>query len=651
MPPDSNRNGDRENAPSHAASAQHAPAAEHVSASPSASPAQQAPTAPHAQSGQSGQSAQRSVPAFYKRRKRRGHEIGQVLLQMGAIRPEQLREALKIQQETGGLIGAILDKMGACDAQAIAQALIEQVHLTGQLGQSTFAYRARENPSIIGLRVPCKPGLTLALLVAADVFGLAVAAIVAQLLVVSTASSTTRVLGGIGVTLVCLGAFAVQHLYSVTPPSPPDEIRRVTQSVSLVYAGLYAIALLENTGFFAAGVRHRAWIAGWLLTVSLVPVLRGLVRAKFAKRPWWGSPIVVLGAGRVGRTLVGTLRNHPELGLKPVAILDDDPAKHGTLRATWGDDDVAIQSIRDPELSSPSVRAVWGRFSEVDGVPVVGGLELAPLLAQRLKIRSAVVAMPEMESAQLVTMLERVGGGFESVLVIPDLFNIAHFGAPARSFGGILGVEVRRQLLLRGPRAAKRTIDLVLTSIGGILILPLLVFLAVLIKLDSAGSVFYRQKRLGQHGVRFPALKFRTMYGDGEQRLQQLLEKDPRRRAEYDEFHKLADDPRVTRIGRLLRKYSLDELPQIWNVLVGEMSLVGPRPYLEREIPDMGQQEGIILRVRPGITGIWQVTERNATGFDHRLQTDVEYVRNWSPWLDIYVLARTFLVVLEGTGS
>src|SRR5439155_25991198 len=127
---------------------------------------------------------------------------------------------------------------------------------------------------------------------------LSVAAI-AQLLVVGSASTNARILGGLAVTLVSMAAFAVQHLYSVTPPSPPDEIRRVTQSVSLVYVGFYAIAFLENTGFFAAGLRHRAWIAGWLLSVTLVPMLRGLLRAKFAKREWWGSPIVVLGAGRV----------------------------------------------------------------------------------------------------------------------------------------------------------------------------------------------------------------------------------------------------------------------------------------------------------------------------------------------------------------
>jgi len=141
------------------------------------------------------------------------------------------------------------------------------------------------------------------------------------------------------------------------------------------------------------------------------------------------------------------------------------------------------------------------------------------------------------------------------------------------------------------------------------------------------------------------------MHGDGEKRLAQMLERDTKLRAEYEEFHKLTVDPRVTRVGRFLRKYSLDELPQLWNVLVGDMSLVGPRPYLEREIPEMDQKEAIILRVKPGITGIWQVTERNASTFERRLHMDVEYVRSWSPWLDIYVLARTIPVVLGGTGS
>jgi lipopolysaccharide/colanic/teichoic acid biosynthesis glycosyltransferase len=169
--------------------------------------------------------------------------------------------------------------------------------------------------------------------------------------------------------------------------------------------------------------------------------------------------------------------------------------------------------------------------------------------------------------------------------------------------------------------------------------------------LDSKGGVLYRQKRLGADGVRFAALKFRTMHTDGDRRLKDFLALNPAARVEWEEFHKLTNDPRVTRVGRFLRRYSLDELPQIFNVILGDMSLVGPRPYLESEIPDMDQKESIILRVKPGITGIWQVTWRNESTFDQRVQLDVEYVRSWSPWIDLYVLARTVPVVLGGTGS
>jgi Undecaprenyl-phosphate galactose phosphotransferase WbaP len=192
--------------------------------------------------------------------------------------------------------------------------------------------------------------------------------------------------------------------------------------------------------------------------------------------------------------------------------------------------------------------------------------------------------------------------------------------------------------------------DLVLTAIGGLFLLPIVLLLGLAIRLDSPGPALFFQNRLGKDGKPFRAAKFRTMHVDAEQRLEAVLKSDGALRAEYEQFHKLTNDPRVTRIGRVLRKYSLDELPQLLNVLRGEMSLVGPRPYLQREVPDMDQKEGIILRVLPGMTGMWQVSKRNSTTFAHRVKMDVYYVRNWSPWLDLYVLARTVGVVAGGTG-
>jgi Undecaprenyl-phosphate galactose phosphotransferase WbaP len=299
-----------------------------------------------------------------------------------------------------------------------------------------------------------------------------------------------------------------------------------------------------------------------------------------------------------------------------------------------------------------SVRGlVRGQFAMIEGVPIVGTLDLAPLLAQRLGVQHAIIAMPGQSSRKLLQVTERVGGAFPHILVIPDLIGFASMGVPSRELAGVVGIEVRQQLLLPGPRFAKRLMDLALTMLGGIVILPIMGILALLIRIDSKGPALYTQKRLGRGGSQFTAYKFRSMHGDGEARLKAVLEANPQMRAEYEEFHKLAFDPRITRVGRFIRKYSLDELPQLLNVLKGDMSLVGPRPYLERELSDMANHEHIILRAMPGLTGLWQVGDRNSTGFAERLKMDVHYVRNWSPWLDIYVIARTFGVVLGGTGS
>ena len=600
------------------------------------------------------------VPAFYKRRRKRNNEIGQVLIRNGVITPEQLRQALRIQSESGGHVGAILRRMGACDSRAIADALIEQVRVARSSGTG-MAHRARQNPSIVGLNVVCRPGLSRALLILTDWATLSLAAGMVGAIVASDTLTRAQRFSVIALVPMCIAALTAVQMYGLTPPSPSEEIRRCTLTISLVYMGSWAIAVSRNGAF--QSMPHLAWLVGWLTSVVLVPVGRGLLRSEFAKRPWWGQPVVVFGAGKVGRAVVATLQHRPQLGLKPVAILDDDPTKHGTVRATWGEEDLMVQSVRQgPESShaattkgddfeTPSQRSALEQFAEVEGVPIVGGLELAPILAQRLGIRSAVIAMPKLDSATLLGVIERYAEGYSSVLVIPDLFNVAHFGTPTHSLGGVLGIEVRRQLLLAGPRLAKRLMDVVLTTVGGLMLLPIVLVMSILIKIDSRGSIFYTQKRLGQDGVRFVAYKFRTMYGDGEKRLLEVLANNPEMRAEYEEFHKLTVDPRVTRIGRVLRKYSLDELPQIWSVFVGDMSLVGPRPYLEREIPEMNGQEAVILRVKPGITGIWQVTERNASTFEQRVHLDVEYVRSWSPWLDLYVLARTLPVVLGGTGS
>jgi len=411
-----------------------------------------------------------------------------------------------------------------------------------------------------------------------------------------------------------VAVFYIIGLYPGVGLAPAEELRRLTLATSLVY-----LVLAAGTFLFKEGNTYSraVFLGAWLLSVVLVPLNRALVRHTMAHRPWWGYPVAVLGAGKTGRMVVQALKRNPGLGFKPVAVLDDNPEKHGSL----------------------------------EGVPVLGGVELAPVLAKGLRVRHAIVAMPGVPREKLLHILEGYGGIFPHIVLIPDLFGFSSLWVSATDLGGVLGLELRQRLLLKGPQVFKRAVDLSLALLGGVLALPVFLLIALWIRLDSPGPVFYLQERLGKSGRRFLAIKFRTMYQNAEARLQQLLEQDPNLREEYELFHKLKDDPRVTRAGRWLRKLSLDELPQLWNVIRGEMSLVGPRAYLPRELPAMAGSERIILRVLPGVTGLWQVSGRSEISFSGRLEIDIYYVRNWSVWLDLYILARTVWVVLFGRGA
>jgi Undecaprenyl-phosphate galactose phosphotransferase WbaP len=197
----------------------------------------------------------------------------------------------------------------------------------------------------------------------------------------------------------------------------------------------------------------------------------------------------------------------------------------------------------------------------------------------------------------------------------------------------------------------KRAVDVVGALVGLLVLSPLLAGIALLIRLDAPGAVFYRQERMGREGRIVTILKFRTMYTDADQKLAEILDQDPTLRQEYEQYHKLQDDPRVTRIGQVLRRYSLDELPQILNVLRGDMSLVGPRAYMPSELEKMNGLARAVLQSPPGMTGLWQVSGRNRLSFVDRVNLDVHYIQNWSLWLDLYLLVRTGPVVFSGEGA
>lgn len=219
------------------------------------------------------------------------------------------------------------------------------------------------------------------------------------------------------------------------------------------------------------------------------------------------------------------------------------------------------------------------------------------------------------------------------------------------SIAGLAASSARSVEQDTGTPRFKRTLDLGLTLLLGVMSLPLVLLIVLLIKLTSSGPVFYGQRRCGRGGVPFTAWKFRSMTSDAPQVLERCLATNPELYEEWRRTHKLRDDPRVTRLGRFLRRSSLDELPQFWNILRGEMSLVGPRPIVAEEIARYGDDFALYKKVTPGLTGLWQVSGRNNLSYEERVELDLYYVRNWSVRLDLHVLARTPAVVLRQDGA
>jgi len=408
--------------------------------------------------------------------------------------------------------------------------------------------------------------------------------------------------------------FGGLRLYGLFSMSPADELRRIVSGCSLLYLLIGSAAFIGKAGGdFSRGI----FLMAWLGTIVLVPLTRAVVRALCCKRSWWGMPVIILGGGLTGQMVVKNLLANPQQGLRPIAIFDDDVTKSGHLF----------------------------------GVPVLPGLEQAPLLGRQLRVDHAILAIPGAPVSRLRELEARSQAAFPHLIVIPNLCGFASLWVSARDLGGVLGLEVQRNLLLRGPRILKRSIDLLLCCVGGIVILPLVGFIALLIKCESRGPVFFGHERIGRGGKLFPAWKFRSMVQDAPRILDEYLASHSELRAEWELNHKLKIDPRVTRIGNFLRRSSLDELPQLWNVLRGEMSLIGPRPIVEEEIERYADMFDFYTQVRPGISGLWQISGRSNLNYDERVALDSYYVRNWSIWLDMYILAKTVIAVWRKNGA
>ena len=459
---------------------------------------------------------------------------------------------------------------------------------------------------------------TVAPLVVSDVLALAAAGFLARWLLLAAYPAAGEVVGGAAALafMPLVVAYWISGLYSEVWAHPVVEFQHLTHVTTV---GLLASAAASGAASAAAGVSaipFPLWCAAaWPAAVALVPLCRAFVHRCCEGARWWGYPTLVIGSGARAGAVARVLLDTPRSGLRPVLMTDPQ-------------DDCRCSIL--PVVNDPAT--------------------LESILRAR-QIRHAVVSLPDVPAARLGDLLDRYGGLIPHLLVLSDCATLPTLWGASRSSGRLSGVEVRNALLLETLQAGKRVVDMFVAACVLLLGAPLLLVLAALVKLTGPGPVLYGHQRVGRSGRSFRVWKFRTMRADGDAILRNHLVRDAGARREWERDQKLRNDPRVTAVGRVLRKFSLDELPQVWNVMKGDMSLIGPRPIATDEVRRYGNGIALYAKVKPGITGLWQVSGRNDTTYEDRVQLDLFYVRHWSPWLDAYILAKTVVALISRDGA
>ncbi len=412
------------------------------------------------------------------------------------------------------------------------------------------------------------------------------------------------------VIFVSIGLYQRRNLLGGT-----QEYEKVFRSVT---AGFFLIIILGflDPGFIVA----RGWLLlSWSFSFILVDLGRFLLRRvvyTLRENGFFLSRAIIVGANDEGLELAKQFMNPRSSGLKIIGLVDKK-LPPGTVLG--------------------------------DGLRVLGSSDQLHEVVNDYGVEEIILASSAISSHdQLVPVFQRYGtSDTVSVRLSSGLYEIITTGLTVREFASVPLVGVNRVRLTGTDELLKLALDYALTIPLLILISPLLLAIAIAVKLDSPGPVFHRRKVVGVNGQTFHAYKFRTMYVNGDE----ILARSPELQEELARNHKLKQDPRVTRLGHFLRKYSLDEFPQLFNVLARQMSLVGPRMISPEEVENYQKWNINLLTVRPGITGLWQVSGRSDVSYEERVRLDMHYIRNWSIWLDLHLLIQTIPVVIFGKGA
>lgn len=392
-----------------------------------------------------------------------------------------------------------------------------------------------------------------------------------------------------------------------------DEVYQLFTGTLIGIAVLTVLTFNVRPQFYS---RLMLGYAGVLIVVLLSAsrLISGTIRARLYRQGVSVDRVLVVGCGDVGRSVMGSIMARPELGYKVAGFLDDDAQRrHQNL----------------------------GRFR------ALGPSDALPAVLHSQEIDEVIVALPWRSIEKIMDIMahcERLG---VRARIVPDLFQLRLNRVDVDDISGIPLIGVQDVSIRGWNRAIKRGADTVLAALGLVVTSPLMALVTLLIKWDSPGPVLFPQVRVGRAGRPFTLYKFRSMITGAEEEKEQLRD----RNEQLGPLFKMRDDPRRTRVGGWLRRLSIDELPQLWNVLRGDMSLVGPRPPVPSEVEQYEPWHRKRLRVDPGITGLWQVSGRSELTFDEMVMLDLFYAENWSLWLDFKIMLRTIPTVVMGTGA
>lgn len=404
------------------------------------------------------------------------------------------------------------------------------------------------------------------------------------------------------------------------------EILLVTASTSFITCTLYWVLSLIP--------RRSVAVEMMVGNLFFLPIGRAVCKDLLNRLGLWQIPTVIVGAGYNAQEAIAALEDETSMGYKVIGIIAVEP----------------VPSSMTPQATTPT-----GQTRQTIDISQYTGTELHSKIEATidyLRAHQVVVALDSLATQANQGVLQHLVSRVEGTHVIPSIRGLPLFGTTVSHFFSheVLLLSVRNNLSRRSYKWVKRGFDIVVAALLLLLLSPVFLLLSVLVR-QSGASAFYGHPRVGQNGTLFKCLKFRSMRPDADKVLKQLLANNADARAEWAKDFKLKNDPRITPVGHFLRKTSLDELPQLFNVLFGSMSLVGPRPVVSEELVRYEDRADLYLQVVPGITGLWQISGRNDISYAERVALDVWYVKNWSLWYDIAILFKTVSVVFKRSGA